>query len=549
MNSTHNMSPVLAIKNLKIELPAWSDRPLAVDDVSLTLAQGEILCVVGESGSGKSMLGKSLMGLLPKPHVSITGGQIDFQGQNITQLDEDDWRKLRGQHIAMIFQEPMTALSPLMRIGQQIEEVMIVHTSMSPSQRRGLTMQLLNDVHLPDPDRVYSSYPHQLSGGQRQRVVIAMALALEPKLIIADEPTTALDVTTQAQILHLIKELQKKHGTAVLFITHDFGVVAEIADRVAVMQHGKLVEVGLAEQVLNAPTTAYSRQLIDAVPSLTPRIIEQTLTAQEPLLVVNSVSKTYAGQKSWFSPSKGGVKAVQNVSLKLPKQGSLAIVGESGSGKSTLARCIIGLEHNESGEINLEGQIINGMPRRELRPIRKKIQMIFQDPFSSLNPRQKVGEIISLGPMIQGVARDVAWEEARELLRRVGLRAEAADRYPHEFSGGQRQRIGIARALAVKPKLIVADEPVSALDVSVQKQVLELLDELREEMGLSLLFITPDLRVAATVCENILIMSKGEVVEQGTTAAVFENPSHPYTKSLLAAIPGQAWSRSMAIKA
>ena len=549
MNSTHNMSPVLAIKNLKIKLPAWSDRPLAVDDVSLTLAQGEILCVVGESGSGKSMLGKSLMGLLPKPHVSITGGQIDFQGQNITQLDEDDWRKLRGQHIAMIFQEPMTALSPLMRIGQQIEEVMMVHTSMSPSQRRDLTMQLLNDVHLPDPDRVYSSYPHQLSGGQRQRVVIAMALALEPKLIIADEPTTALDVTTQAQILHLIKELQKKHGTAVLFITHDFGVVAEIADRVAVMQHGKLVEVGVAEQVLNAPTTAYSRQLIEAVPSLTPRIIEQTLTAQEPLLVVNSVSKTYAGQKSWFSPSKGGVKAVQNVSLKLPKQGSLAIVGESGSGKSTLARCIIGLEHNESGEINLEGQIINGMPRRELRPIRKKIQMIFQDPFSSLNPRQKVGEIISLGPMIQGVARDVAWEEARELLRRVGLRAEAADRYPHEFSGGQRQRIGIARALAVKPKLIVADEPVSALDVSVQKQVLELLDELREEMGLSLLFITHDLRVAATVCENILIMSKGEVVEQGTTAAVFENPSHPYTKSLLAAIPGQAWSRSMAIKA
>ena len=543
------MSPVLAIKNLKIKLPAWSDRPLAVDDVSLTLAQGEILCVVGESGSGKSMLGKSLMGLLPKPHVSITGGQIDFQGQNITQLHEDDWRKLRGQHIAMIFQEPMTALSPLMRIGQQIEEVMMVHTSMSPSQRRDLTMQLLNDVHLPDPDRVYSSYPHQLSGGQRQRVVIAMALALEPKLIIADEPTTALDVTTQAQILHLIKELQKKHGTAVLFITHDFGVVAEIADRVAVMQHGKLVEVGLAEQVLNAPTTAYSRQLIDAVPSLTPRIIEQTLTAQEPLLVVNSVSKTYAGQKSWFSPSKGGVKAVQNVSLKLPKQGSLAIVGESGSGKSTLARCIIGLEHNESGEINLEGQIINGMPRRELRPIRKKIQMIFQDPFSSLNPRQKVGDIISLGPMIQGVARDVAWEEARELLRRVGLRAEAADRYPHEFSGGQRQRIGIARALAVKPKLIVADEPVSALDVSVQKQVLELLDELREEMGLSLLFITHDLRVAATVCENILIMSKGEVVEQGTTAAVFENPSHPYTKSLLAAIPGQAWSRSMAIKA
>jgi peptide/nickel transport system ATP-binding protein len=372
-----------------------------------------------------------------------------------------------------------------------------------------------------------------------------MALALEPKLIIADEPTTALDVTTQAQILHLIKELQKKHGTAVLFITHDFGVVAEIADRVAVMQGGELVEVGSAQQVLNAPTTAYSRQLIDAVPSLSPRVVQQNSASNSALLNVTSVSKTYSGQRSWFSRGTKGVMAVNNVSLTLPKQGSLAIVGESGSGKSTLARCIIGLEKNESGAIELENQVINGLTRRALRPIRQKIQMIFQDPFSSLNPRQKVGDIISLGPMIQGVSRDEAWTQARELLRRVGLRAEAADRYPHEFSGGQRQRIGIARALAVKPKLIVADEPVSALDVSVQKQVLELLDELREEMGLSLLFITHDLRVAATVCENILIMSKGQVVEQGTTEDVFARPSHPYTQSLLAAIPGQAWSRSL----
>jgi len=495
------------------------------------------------------MLGKALMGLLPKPHVHVSGGQIHFEGQNITDLDENEWRQLRGHRIAMIFQEPMTALSPLMRIGQQIEEVMLVHTNMTANERHARTMQLLNDVHLPDPDRVYASYPHQLSGGQRQRVVIAMALALEPKLIIADEPTTALDVTTQAQILHLIKELQKKHGTAVLFITHDFGVVAEIADRVAVMQGGELVEIGSAQQVLNAPTTAYSRQLIDAVPSLSPRVVQKNANSDSTLLNVTAVSKTYSGQRSWFSRGTKGVMAVNNVSLTLPKQGSLAIVGESGSGKSTLARCIIGLEKNESGAIELENQVINGLTRRALRPIRQKIQMIFQDPFSSLNPRQKVGDIISLGPMIQGVSRDEAWTQARELLRRVGLRAEAADRYPHEFSGGQRQRIGIARALAVKPKLIVADEPVSALDVSVQKQVLELLDELREEMGLSLLFITHDLRVAATVCENILIMSKGQVVEQGATEDVFARPSHPYTQSLLAAIPGQAWSRSMSMNA
>ena len=545
MNTSTSMSPVLDIQNLRINLPPWSDRPHAVNNVSLNVSMGEILCIVGESGSGKSMLGKALMGLLPKPHVHVSGGQVHFEGRNITNLDETAWRDLRGHRIAMIFQEPMTALSPLMRIGQQIEEVMLVHTDMTAQHRQARTMALLKDVHLPDPDRVYASYPHQLSGGQRQRVVIAMALALEPKLIIADEPTTALDVTTQAQILHLIKDLQKKHGTAVLFITHDFGVVAEIADRVAVMQGGELVEVGDASQILNAPATAYSRQLIDAVPSLTPRVVQARADSTPALLRVTSVSKTYAGKRSWFSRGTNGVLAVNNVSLSVPTQGSLAIVGESGSGKSTLARCIIGLEHNESGDVELENQTINGLSRSELRPIRQKIQMIFQDPFSSLNPRQKVGDIISLGPMIQGVERDEAWEQAKELLRRVGLRAEAADRYPHEFSGGQRQRIGIARALAVKPKLIVADEPVSALDVSVQKQVLELLDELREEMGLSLLFITHDLRVAATVCENILIMSKGEVVEQGTTQEVFAKPAHPYTQSLLAAIPGQAWSRSV----
>ncbi len=538
-----NTETVLQVEQLSIDLPPWSDRPHAVHQVSLSVARGEILCLVGESGSGKSMLGKALMGLLPRPHVGISSGRILFDGQDLARLNEDSWRSIRGRRVAMIFQEPMTALSPLMRVGAQIDEVLEVHTTLSPDERKQRTLALIRDVHLPDPERIYGSYPHQLSGGQRQRVVIAMALALEPQLIIADEPTTALDVTTQAQILHLIKELQRKHGTAVLFITHDFGVVAEIADRVAVMQSGELLEIGTAAQVLNQPGTAYSRQLISAVPSLTPREIAQDAAMSPVLLDVQSLQKTYKGPRSWWKSASRDVHAVQGVSLQVPRQGSLAIVGESGSGKSTLARCIVGLEQADGGSMLLDGVSMRGLSRAAMRPLRKEMQMVFQDPYSSLNPRHKVGDIIALGPMIQGVSQEEAWSRARDLLERVGLRREAAERYPHEFSGGQRQRIGIARALAVRPKLIIADAPVSALDVSVQKQVLDLLDELRREMGLSLLFITHDLRVAATVCENIMIMSKGEVVEQGATRDIFSQPSHPYTRSLLDAIPGKNWHR------
>ncbi len=538
-----NLETVLQVETLSINLPPWSDRPHAVHQVSLAVAKGEILCLVGESGSGKSMLGKALMGLLPKPHVGISEGRIVFDGKDLSRLSEDEWRSVRGRRIAMIFQEPMTALSPLMRVGAQIDEVLEVHTALSPVERKERTLELIRDVHLPDPERIYSSYPHQLSGGQRQRVVIAMALALEPQLIIADEPTTALDVTTQAQILHLIKELQRKHGTAVLFITHDFGVVAEIADRVAVMQSGELLEIGTAAQVLNEPSTAYSRQLINAVPSLSPRALTKDADQSPVLLEVQALQKIYKGPRSWWKGSSRDVHAVQGVSLRVPRQGSLAIVGESGSGKSTLARCIVGLEQADGGSMLLDGTSMLGLTRSEMRPLRQQMQMVFQDPYSSLNPRHKVGDIIALGPMIHGVSKVEAWAQAKDLLERVGLRREAADRYPHEFSGGQRQRIGIARALAVRPKLIIADEPVSALDVSVQKQVLDLLDELRREMGLSLLFITHDLRVAATVCENIMIMSKGEVVEQGATSDIFARPTHPYTRSLLDAIPGKSWDR------
>ena len=535
-------TPVLAVENLTVALPAWSDRKHAVLNVSLTIGTKEIVCIVGESGSGKSIMGKAILGLLPRPHVRATGGQIVFEGRDLLGLPEDDLRKIRGGRIAMIFQEPMTALSPLMKVGRQIEEVLEVHTNMKPEARKARVFELIDAVRLPDPGRIIASYPHQLSGGQRQRIVIAMALALEPALIIADEPTTALDVTTQAQILHLMKELQRAHGTSILFITHDFGVVAEIADRVAVMRHGEIVEAGNADQVLGNPQADYTKALIAAVPGLKPR--PKDADVARPMLVVRNLEKTYVSAGG-FGGRSHRVTAVNKVSLELGQQSSLALVGESGSGKSTLARCIIGLEIPEGGEILLDGDRISGLTRNQLRPYRRHMQMVFQDPFASLNPRQRVGDIIAIGPMIQGVKREQAVAEARDLLSLVGLKPEAADRYPHEFSGGQRQRIGIARALAVKPKLIVADEPVSALDVSVQKQVLELLAELRRKFGLSMLFITHDLRVAATVCEDIAIMQRGVIVEHGPTARIFANPEHPYTRSLLEAVPGKDWINSL----
>ena len=534
---------VLSIENLTVGLPSWSDRKNAVSNVSLDIRRNEILCVVGESGSGKSVMSKAILRLLPAPHVRVTGGRILFEGKDLLEFNDAEMRAVRGGRISMIFQEPMVALNALMRVGRQVDEVLEVHTSLKASERRARVLELLRDVHLPEPERIINSYPHELSGGQRQRVMIAMALAVEPALIIADEPTTALDVTTQAQILHLIKELQRTRGTAVLFITHDFGVVAEIADRVAVMRHGELVEIGQASDVLNNPQADYTKALVAAVPSMTPR--ERDAGENNvPLLVVRDLEKTYGRDRGWLSRGGRTVKAVQKVSLEVGRGRSLALVGESGSGKSTLARCIIGLEEPDGGEILLDGERISGLSRNEMRPLRRNLQMVFQDPFASLNPRHRVGNIIALGPVIQGVSQEQALVEARELLQLVGLKPEAAERYPHEFSGGQRQRIGIARALAVKPKLIIADEPVSALDVSVQKQVLELLDELRRTLNLSMLFITHDLRVAATVCEEIAVMQNGQLVERGATADIFARPQAAYTKSLLEAVPGLAWQKS-----
>lgn len=539
--------PVLRIHDLHVRLPTGSEREYAVENVSYSLARKEILCVVGESGSGKSLTARAVMGLLPAPFVHYEKGQILFDGEDLTKATEQRMRQVRGSEISMIFQEPMTALNPVMRIGDQIDEVIRFHERLPRKLRTKLALSLLEDVQLPDPPRIMSAYPHELSGGQRQRAMIAMALALEPKVLIADEPTTALDVTTQAQILRLIKALQEKHDTGVLFITHDFGVVADIADRVAVMQHGKIVEIDTVDNVLNHPRHPYTQALIKAVPSLSPRPVK--VDSGEPILRVNQLVKTYSSGGGWFGLGKAHkeVHACDHVDVTLHESETLGIVGESGSGKSTLARCIVRLHTTDSGEIIYRGQDLCNLDRAGMRPYRAKIQMVFQDPYASLNPRATVGRIITEGPVILGASTREAEKLAREMLELVGLDDRAFERYPHEFSGGQRQRIGLARALAMRPEILVADEPVSALDVSIQAQVLDLLADIRERLQLSMVFITHDLRVAAQVCDRIAVMRLGKVVEQGPTAMLFENAKHPYTQELLDAVPGREWSRRRAL--
>ena len=538
---------LLTISNLDIALPEGSERTLAVENLSVDLAPGETLCIVGESGSGKSLTARALMGLLPAPHVKVSQGAIDFCGEDLTQVSERRLREIRGSEISMVFQEPMTALNPVMTIGSQIDEIFRFHANMSAQQRRQRAVELLDSVQLPDPKQIVSAYPHELSGGQRQRAMIAMALALEPKILIADEPTTALDVTTQAQILKLISDMQAVHKTGVLFITHDFGVVADIADRVAVMQYGRVVETGTVDKVLNHPEHPYTQALIASVPSLTPRAARTR--SDDIAIETQELHKTFGGGRSFFGlgPPNRVVHAVKDVTVELRRGETLGIVGESGSGKSTLARCMIRLLDSDSGKIMIDGTNLRTLERAQMRPWRSKIQMVFQDPFASLNPRIKVGQIIAQGPMIQGASREEAEARTRELLGIVGLDERAFNRYPHEFSGGQRQRIGIARALALNPEILVADEPVSALDVSIQAQILKLLDEIRERMNLSMLFITHDLRVAAQVCDRLAVMRYGEIVETGATSDIFDEPQHSYTRDLLAAVPGQNWDRQTTV--
>jgi ABC-type glutathione transport system ATPase component len=529
---------LLRIDGLTVALPPGADRAHAVADVRLGVDRGEIVCVIGESGSGKSITANAVMGLLPRPHVRPVAGSITFEGEDLLAMSTEAMRDFRGRRAAMIFQEPMTALNPLMRVGDQLREVFDSHGIDAGSGLEDRVAGLFAEVGLPDPGAIGAQYPFRLSGGQRQRVMIAMALALEPALLIADEPTTALDVTTQAQILRLIADLQRRKGMGVMFITHDFGVVAEIADRIVVMQHGRIVEQGEKRAILTAPTHPYTQRLLAAVPSLVPpppRPLDHTAA---PIIEITGLNKTYRSGGGFFAKARV-VPAVRNVTLRVGPGETLALVGESGSGKSTLGRCIARLLPVDSGAIKLKGQDLAALSGKPLRTVRKTLQMIFQDPFASLNPRHTVGRIIAEGQIAHGIDRTAAYERARSLLPMVGLEPQAVDRYPHEFSGGQRQRIGIARALALDPEALIADEPVSALDVSVQEQVLALLRELRERLGLAIIFITHDLRVAAQIADRIAVMQKGAIVEEAPTAELFADPKHPYTRDLLAAVPGR----------
>jgi peptide/nickel transport system ATP-binding protein len=527
--------PVLSVKDLSVALPKGGDRSLAVQNVSFDVMPGEIVCLVGESGSGKSVTASTVMGLGSLPIVS---GDVRLEGEDLRKASKARLRDLRGSRMSMIFQEPMTALNPVHRVGEQVVELLKAHhwkgKGVSAEER---VQQLFADVHLPDPARLMNAYPHQLSGGQRQRVMIAMALALEPALLIADEPTTALDVTTQAQILLLLRELQQKRGTGVLFITHDFGVVADIADRVVVMRYGEVVEAGKTEDVLHRPQHEYTKMLINAVPRLKPR--KATPITAEPVLKAQNLSKLYV-TRSMFRGTRE-VRAVDGIDLSLYKGQTLGIVGESGSGKSTAARCVARLIDPTGGQVLLDKTDIATLNVRQLHPFRRRIQVVFQDPYRSLNPRRTVAQSIIEGPLNYGIARDEAMARARKLLSIVGIDVNAVDRYPHQFSGGQRQRLAIARALAMEPEILVADEAVSALDVSVQAQVLDLLESIRDQFGIAILFITHDLRVAARLCDRIAVMQRGKIVEFAETAQLFAAPQHDYTKQLFAALPGRHW--------
>jgi peptide/nickel transport system ATP-binding protein len=527
-------TPVLEIKGLSIALPGGGDRARAVDEVSLSVAAGEIVCVVGESGSGKSVTAFSVMGLLAKV-LKPVAGEIRLEGENLLAATPQRLRALRGDRMAMIFQEPMTALNPVMTIGDQIEEVLRIHTGLGPAERRARVLATLAAMRLPEPERMHASYPHQLSGGQRQRVMIAAALILDPVLLIADEPTTALDVTTQAQILKLIKEMQARRGTGVLFITHDFGVVSEIATRVVVMEKGRVVEQGTKHDILTRPQHPYTKMLIGAVPSLKPA--ERKPVTGPLALETAGLGKTY--RSGGLFRKERVVRAASDVAIRVRRGETVGIVGESGSGKTTVARCVARLMPPSEGAILVPDLDIATLPERRLRPYRRKIQVVFQDPFRSLNPRRTVGASIVEGPMNFGLGATDALARARELMTLVGLQPSALERYPHQFSGGQRQRIAIARALAMEPEILIADEAVSALDVSVQKQVLALLADVQERFNLAILFITHDLRVAAQICDRIVVMEKGLVVEQGETARVFAQPAHAYTRALIEAAPGR----------
>jgi peptide/nickel transport system ATP-binding protein len=524
-------------------------RRRVLQDVSFNLNPGETLCIAGESGSGKSVTSLSIMQLLPKASLQIASGSIKLGDRELTKLSNRAMRSVRGGDIAMVFQEPMTSLNPVLSIGTQLIEAIREHQATEGSKAETIARQMLDAVHITEPGRRLTQYPHELSGGMRQRVMIAMALSCRPKVLIADEPTTALDVTVQAQILKLMRELKREFGASIILITHDMGVVAEMADRVAIMQNGRIIEQGSAMTVFDRPTKLYTRQLLAAVPRLgahagtdgPPRVGSEVVRGKvpdrSPVLLARNLNVTYGSPTRWLFKGKPPVSAVTDVSFELRPGETLGLVGESGSGKSTTGKAVLGLIPF-TGDVVIDGKNIGGLSARQMQPIRRSAQMIFQDPYASLDPRMAVGAAIAEPLIIHGLAdkgeRD---DRIAELLRRVGLQADAASRYPHEFSGGQRQRICIARALALEPKLIVADESVAALDVSVRARVLDLMLELQETMGLAYLFISHDMAVIERMSHNVAVMRAGRIVEMGTRREVFESPKDEYTRALMAAVP------------
>ena len=526
-------SPLLSVTNLSVAFAQGGQQTLAVDGVSFDIAKGETLALVGESGSGKSVTALSVLKLLSYPPASHPSGQILFKGEDLMQADEPALRKVRGNAITMVFQEPMTSLNPLHTIEKQIGEILSLHKGLTGERAKKRILELLDEVGIRDAANRLDAYPHQLSGGQRQRVMIAMALANEPDLLIADEPTTALDVTVQAQILRLLKDIQHRRGMAMLFITHDLGIVRAIADRVCVMTHGKIVEHGRVSDIFASPQHPYTQKLLAAEPKGEPHIV----AADSPeVMRADALKVWFPIKRGFFKKTVGFVKAVDGITLRIRAGETVGVVGESGSGKTTLGLAMLRLISSE-GPIAYLGSRIDGINSNAMRPLRRDLQIVFQDPYGSLSPRLSIADIVGEGLEVQNAA--LSLEERREIVAQalldVGLDPKTMDRYPHEFSGGQRQRIAIARAVVLNPKFIVLDEPTSALDMSVQAQIVDLLRDLQRRRNLAYLFISHDLKVVKALANHVIVMREGQVVEEGPAKAIFSSPQSDYTKALFAA--------------
>ncbi len=522
---------MLHVEHLSVSFVTRMGTTMAVDDISFTVQPGKLTAIIGESGSGKSVACYSLLGLIPQPPGRIDGGRVVFRNQDLLQLTTTELRKIRGRDIAMVFQDPMTCLNPYMTVGAQLMEPLLYHQKVPRAQARQRALELLEEVGIREPATTIDNYPHQFSGGMRQRVMIAMALINEPKLLIADEPTTALDVTIQAQILQLLAALQKQRNIGVLLISHDLAVVADIADQIVVLQAGRIVETGNRDAIFRNAQHPYTRKLLQAIPK---GAKAQELPASEPLVEVRNLC-------TWFQQGKSVVKAVDEVSFDIRRGEVLGLVGESGSGKSTIGRSILRLARITSGQVRFDGMDVTALAGRELKNLRRNMQIIFQDPFASLNPRMTVYDTLAEPLLLHGIeSRSTVAERVLRLMDDVGLARAYVRKYPHEFSGGQRQRIAIGRALATRPEFVVADEPVSALDVTIQAQILDLMRELGREYGLTMLFISHDLAVVRQLADRIIVLRAGKLVEQARTRDLFEQPQHGYTRQLLQSIPGRS---------